>query len=63
MRAGVGGEAASRGRNDLADRGTTCGGDGYPVIGNDKGTQGTDTATTEMRRESATKPRRGNLEA
>lgn len=61
MRAGVGGEAASGGRNDLTGEGTTCGGDGHPVIGNDKGTQGTDTATTKMSRQSATVPHRGSL--
>jgi hypothetical protein len=63
MRAGVGRETASGGRNDLTGKGTTCGGDGCPVIGNDKGTQGTDTATTKMNRESATLPYRGSLEA
>ncbi len=38
MYARVGGEIASGARNDLAAKSTTCGGDGYPVLGDDKGT-------------------------
>ena len=48
MYARVGGEIASGARNDLADKSTTCGGDGYPIFRDDKGTQSPDTATKEM---------------
>jgi hypothetical protein len=52
----VGGEIASSARNDLTAKSTTCGSDGYPVLGDDKGTQSPDAPATEMNRKLAGYP-------